>query len=91
MLSEEKKISMESLYDTIQYLKNLLEEKINQVTSIGEWIPEYEAMRISGLSRGTLLKLRKQGKLSSSTLSGKQNFYRVKDFEQLLNENEQLR
>jgi len=58
---------------------------------IDDWITEKEAIRITGLCRSTLLKLRKEGELTSSTLSGKENFYRLSDIKKLLDLNETKR
>lgn len=69
------------------YLEQLTSEKEN----IGEWISENEAKRLTGLSKSTLLKLRKEGRIRSSTLSGKKIFYRRSDFNNLLDKNEQKR
>ena len=83
--------TLDSLQATVHYLKGLIEQLITNQHKVEDWINETDAMKISGLSRGTLLKLRKEGKLSSSTLSGKQNFYRISDFKKLLDLNEQMR
>lgn len=83
--------SFEKIQTEISALKNLIEQLMESQIKIEDWITEKEAIRLSGLSRGTLLKLRKAGDLSSSTLSGKQNFYRIKDFKKLLEINEQKR
>lgn len=82
---------LDSLQAAVINLKELVEQLITSQHKIEDWINETDAMKISGLSRGTLLKLRKKGKLSSSTLSGKQNFYRISDFKKLLDLNEQTR
>lgn len=81
----------DSLQATIDSLKNLVEQLLMEHKRIEDWITEKEAIEITSLSRGTLLKLRKSGKISSSTLSGKQNFYRLSDFKKLLELNEQKR
>ena len=65
----------------------LLEQSIAD-QSLGDWIPQHLATKLSGLKRSSLLALRKAGKLTSSTISAKGVFYRRSDFERLLNENE---
>lgn len=95
MLKQEPNIDQVNKFEMLQielsYLKDLMEQLIEAHNKIEDWITEKEAIRISGLSRGTLLKLRKEGQLTSSTLSGKQNFYRISDFKKLLDINEQKR
>ena len=82
---------LDSFQASINYLKDLIEQLSEGQNKLDDWIPEKEAIRISGLCRSTLLRLRKQGDLTSSTLSGKQNFYRLSDFNKLLKINEQKR
>lgn len=95
MLKQEPNIDQVNKFEMLQielsYLKDLMEQLIEAHNKIEDWITEKEAIRISGLSRSTLLKLRKEGQLTSSTLSGKQNFYRISDFKKLLDINEQKR
>jgi hypothetical protein len=52
------------------------------------WISESEVRALTGLSRNTLLKLRQDGKILRSTISGKKNFYRIDDFKKLLDKNQ---
>jgi len=82
----------------LSFIENKLSDifkKIEPVTippnPLGDWIVESEAKKITGLSRSTLLKMRRDGLISSSTISGKQNYYRITDFEKLLTKNEQNR
>ena len=82
---------LDSLQAAVFYLKELVEQLITSQHKIEDWVNEKEAMKITGLSRGTLLKLRKDGRITSSTISGKQNFYRISDFKKLLDLNEQAR
>jgi len=83
--------TLDSLQAAVIYLKELVEQLITSQHKIEDWVNEKEAMKITGLSRGTLLKLRKDGRITSSTISGKQNFYRISDFKKLLDLNEQTR
>jgi hypothetical protein len=78
---EEKIAEMQVKVDAIY--KMLLADK-----SLGDWIIEARAIELSGLSKSTLFVLRKAGKLTSSTISGKGVFYRRSDFERMLNDNE---
>jgi len=54
----------------------------------GEWLSEEDVIAATGLSRGTLFKLYKEGKVGRSKLSGKRNYYRLSDFRMLLDKNE---
>ncbi len=87
----EKEITMEKLRSELADIKKLVEHLLDEKNGIDDWITEKHAIKISGLCRGTLFKLRKEGKVSSSTLSGKQNFYRLSDLKKLLDINEQKR
>lgn len=84
--------------ELIEYIR-LLERKIDLLTEavgvqkkkdqlFGEWVEEKEVIIMTGLSRNTLFKLRQEGLITRSTLSGKQNYYRLSDFKKLLNRNE---
>ena len=80
---DELKASMAFIAETIM--------KIQKDRSLTEkWISEKELMSIPSvsLSRSTLLQMRKKGLLRSSTLTGKQVFYRKEDFAKLLDKNE---
>lgn len=55
--------------------------------TFGEWLEEKEIISLTGLSRNTLLKLRQEGRITRSTISGKQNYYRLSDFKKLLEKN----
>jgi Mg2+ and Co2+ transporter CorA len=76
---------------------NALEASVNTIAEmlqkekiiLGDWLSEKETIAATGLSRSTLLKLRKLGKISSSTITGKQLYYKKTDFIKLLNKNEQ--
>ena len=82
---------LDSLHATVEYLKELLEKMITTDTKIDDWITEKEAMRISGLSRTTLSRLRKTGELTSSSIAGKHLYYRYSDFKKILDRNEENR
>ena len=79
--------------NTLQASVNIVAEMLLKMQkeriSFGEWVSEKEIIAITGLSRSTLLKLRNEGKISSSTISGKRPYYRLSDLKALLNKNEQ--
>ncbi|MBL7889709.1 MAG: hypothetical protein JNL24_09155 [Bacteroidia bacterium] len=70
---------------------SLLNAMMNERNAIGEWVDEETAMRVTGLSKSSLYELRKANRISYSTISGRPKHYRLKDFENILNENERLR
>ncbi len=72
----------------IQATVNEVKEILLTEKSFGDWIPEPKAIELTGIKKSSLLVLRKAGKLTSSTISGKGVFYRRSDFERLLNDNE---
>lgn len=82
----EKKLA--GMQAKIDAMYDLLLQKSIAEQSFGDWIPQHLAEKLCGLKRSSLLALRKAGKLTSSTISGKGVFYRRSDFEKLLNENE---
>jgi biotin operon repressor len=75
----ENKIDLLNGKADAQYKKDLLH---------GDWISESELCSLTGISRNTLLKLRQEGKIIRSSISGKKNYYRVSDFKKLLKINE---
>lgn len=52
----------------------------------GDWITEKEAQDLLGRSTGTLWRMRKDGKLTSSKLNGK-TYYSLKSIYKLLDKN----
>ena len=84
--------------EEFEYLKriekkiDLLAEKLSiekkKAQLLGAWISEKELCKIEDISRNTLLKLRQEGKITRSTISGKKNYYRMTDFKKLLDNNE---
>ncbi|TAH43648.1 MAG: DNA-binding protein [Bacteroidetes bacterium] len=85
--------------DEITYLKQLeqkidlileaLENQTKKEKLLGTWVSEKELMLMTGISRNTLLKLRQEGKITRSSISGKKNYYRLTDFKKLLDKNEE--
>lgn len=92
MLNDTNKDILITKLDTLQESVNIIAETLQKMQrdkiALGGWVSEKETMTITGLSRSTLLKLRRDRKLGCSTLSGKQLFYRLSDFKKLLDKNE---
>lgn len=71
-------------------IKDLKEQVLHQQLreeSIGEWLSEDRIMKITGLGKTSLYKLRKDCKVPYSTILGKGVFYKLSDFERLLKKN----
>lgn len=87
-----------SEFDKILEKLSGIEEKLDAISNkidyketdqtIGEWISEKQAIKLTGLSRSTLYRLRKDDEVSSSKLKEKKNYYRKSDMNRLLNKNE---
>ena len=75
------------LENKLEAVLNRLDEK-NTEQAIGDWLPESVVMRLTGLSKSTLFRLRNECKLTSSTLKTKKVFYRKSDLVKLLDKNE---
>ena len=75
----------------LDQLTKILESKHKQDKMFGDWISEKDAIELTDLSRSTFLNLRKLGKLTSSSISGKSNYYRLSQIKELLDENEKNR
>jgi len=87
--------SIESLSKDILNLKNLIIGLASQLqeqdnTLLGGWISEEKAITITGLSKSSLYRLRKSGKVRSSFIVGKGMFYMLSDFKRLLDTNHRL-
>ena len=65
----------------------LLKMQKNKV-AFGDWVSEQDLIDIIGLKKSSLLKLRNEGKITFSTITGKQKYYRLSDFKKLLDKNE---
>jgi hypothetical protein len=70
---------------------NLLHALMAERNTIGEWVDEETAMKVTGLSKSSLYELRRSDRISYSTISGRAKHYRLRDFENILNENEKIR
>ena len=73
--------------EMIVALSKKIDDKESDET-IGEWISEKQAIKLTGLSRSTLYRLRKNDDITSSSLKEKKNFYRKSDINRLLDKNE---
>ena len=78
----------DALQASLNTIADMLLKLQKEKATFGDWVSEKEAIKATGLSRSTLLKLRNEGKVTSSTISGKQNYYRLSDFKKLLDKNE---
>ncbi|OFY85358.1 MAG: hypothetical protein A3F72_03585 [Bacteroidetes bacterium RIFCSPLOWO2_12_FULL_35_15] len=91
-MQNEINISIIEKLDAVQASMNSIVETLDKIqkeqTTFGDWISEKETISITGLSRSTLLKLRKTGKVRKSTFTGKQLYYKLSDFKKLLDKNE---
>jgi hypothetical protein len=65
-----------------------IESAIQIQQSIGDWIDEKSAQRLTGLKKSSLFNLRKSGKIRFSRLTERKVFYSKSDLEKLLNDNE---
>src|SRR5690349_16446168 len=85
--------------DIIEVLRRI-ETKIDLLTEVitmqrikdkllGEWRSEQDIQKLLRVSRNSLLKLRKEGMITRSSISGKKNYYRLSDFKKLLDTNEE--
>lgn len=77
----------------------LLNNLLNQISVIvperlaidSDWVDQETIMKLTGLGKTKLYELRKQNKISYSTIGEKAIFYRLSDFAKLLNRNEKNR
>ena len=77
---------------TLEILLSSIHERLDNLvalnTAIGGWVDQETIMRLTGLGKTKLYELRRANKVSCSTITGKQKFYKLSDFEKLLNYNE---
>ena len=94
-LSESEYINMskrlDALEKSIDGLTKLLLNTNSERQSLSGYIHQSEFMALAKLSRSQLHKMRKAGKLSESSITGKTPWYRVQDLIKILKENEKLR
>ncbi|MHB8261883.1 MAG: hypothetical protein ACYDCN_13700 [Bacteroidia bacterium] len=88
---EELVNKINDLQETLNTMADVIKKMERNTMAFGDWISEEEVLKMPNvsISRSRLWELRKQGRVSSSSLNGKQLFYRLSDFKKLLDENEQ--
>ncbi|MBI2279144.1 MAG: hypothetical protein HYU68_00400 [Bacteroidetes bacterium] len=75
----------------VDQLLQVLEINHQHEQLFGDWISEHDLIIQANLSRGTLLNLKKRGLLTTSSIAGKANYYKMSQIRELLNENEKNR
>lgn len=84
--------SIDERLSALEQLLNELNKKVNCLLIaqdyMGGWIKQEDIMKLTGLGKTTLYKLRKDNEITSSTIAERGVFYRLSDFEKLLNKNE---
>lgn len=81
----------EQVQITLDMIVRLLMDLQTERNVLGGWIHGKDVQTITRLSRTQLHKMRKEGRLSDSTLATKSPWYKVSDLIKLLNENEKKR
>jgi hypothetical protein len=84
-VSDEK---VKVLEEKVDLLLKSLSDIIVERQCIGDWLTEEQAIKLTGLKKSTLYIMRKDGTITSSTITGKSVYYRRSDFEHLLEINE---
>lgn len=79
---------LKALEKKIDELTILVTKLLNEKQSIGDWVSEEQAVKLSGLCKSKLYELRNKGKVRSSSLTERKIFYRRSDFEKLLEANQ---
>lgn len=80
-ISDEK---LKVLEEKMDLLQKSLNDLITEKQSIGDWITEERAIKLTGLSKSSFYNMRKEGKITSSSISGKEVWYRRADFKKIL-------
>jgi hypothetical protein len=92
MNTEQKDENLEARLDALEDLLFSINQKLNtaitQNENIGGWLKEKDIIRITGLKKSSLYTLRRKNKITSSSIAERGVFYRLSDFEKLLNKNE---
>lgn len=81
----------EQVQMTLDMIVRLLMAAQVERNELGGWIHGNDAQAITRLSRTQLHKMRKEGKLSDSSLATKTPWYKVSDLIKLLDENQKNR
>lgn len=92
--SEIRKIQfhLESIDMLLNNLLNQISVIVPERITIGDdWVDQETIMKLTGLGKTKLYELRKQNKISYSSIGEKAVFYRLSDFVELLNINEKNR
>jgi len=79
---------IKSLEKRIELLTGIIEDFIQEKQSLGDWISEEQAVKLTGLGKSKLYALRNEGKVRSSTLTDRKIYYRRDDFTLLLDKNQ---
>lgn len=94
-MTEQKLVEWEVRIKALENLLHRIDVKIERAltenASIGGWLKEEDVIRITGLGKTSLYNLRRKNKITSSSIAQRGVFYRLSDFEKLLNRNEQKR
>ena len=92
MNTEQKDENLEARLDALENLLLSINQKLDTVlaenANIGGWLKEEDIIRITGLGKTSLYNLRRKNKITSSSIAERSVFYRLSDFEKLLNKNE---
>lgn len=92
MNTEQKDENLEARLDALEDLLFSINQKLDtaltQNANIGGWLKEADIIRITGLGKTSLYNLRCKNKITSSSIAERGVFYRLSDFEKLLNKNE---
>ncbi len=92
MNTEQKDENLEARLDALEDLLFSINQKLDtaltQNANIGGWLKEEDIIRITGLGKTSLYNLRRKNKITSSSIAERGVFYRLSDFEKLLNKNE---
>ncbi|MGP8216405.1 MAG: helix-turn-helix transcriptional regulator [Bacteroidia bacterium] len=83
---DETKLS--ALISKVDGLQVLVERILSEHNNQSGYVTEERAKEITGLSKSTLYKLRKAGRVASSSFGGRDVYYKSSDLETLLKENE---
>ncbi|MGP8216421.1 MAG: helix-turn-helix transcriptional regulator [Bacteroidia bacterium] len=83
---DETKLS--ALISKVDGLQILVERILSENNNQSGYVTEARAKEITGLSKSTLYKLRKNFKIGSSSFGGRDVYYKLSDLEALLKENE---
>ena len=81
---------LKALEEKVDHLQATIAQLLEAKQTIGDWISEEATMKLIGLSRTALWKLRQEKNLLGVPIAEKKKFYRKSSIERLLDENEIL-